>query len=99
VRQFYNAAAMDETLTTIPAYFDGEKIQLRVPYTLQPNAALLVTVLETPAPEPPAVNSAENERIKRFLSLKGIFKDDPEFDAAMEYLDQAWKQWTPPDFA
>jgi hypothetical protein len=40
---------MDTVLTTIPAHFDGETIRLDVPFTLEPNARLLVTVLD-PAP-------------------------------------------------
>ena len=84
---------MDETLTTIPAYFDGKKIQLRVPYTLQPNSELLVTVLKRPE-----TDLERQTKLHRLFALKGIFKDDPEFDDAMEYLDKAWKQRTPPDF-
>ncbi len=35
-----------KTLTTVPAHFDGKKIQLDVPVTLEPNARLLVTILD-----------------------------------------------------
>lgn len=41
---------MDHVLTTIPAHFDGQTIQLDVPVVLEPNARLLVTVLGPPAP-------------------------------------------------
>jgi ribosomal protein S10 len=85
---------LDETLTTIPAYFDGEQIRLRVPFVLPTNANLLVTVLEKP--------QADGERAKkiaRFLKLKGIYKNDQAFDEAMDYLDKAWKAWQPTDFA
>jgi len=85
---------MDETLTTIPAYFDGEHIRLKVPYVLQPNSKLLVTVLEQPKTDP-----EYQAKLQRLFALAGIFKDDPEFDAAMDYLDKAWKEWTPPDSA
>ena len=85
--EFYNVDVMDETLTTIPAYFDGEHIRLRVPYVLQPNAPLLVTVLAQPESD-----SERQAKLQRLFALKGIFKNDPEFDAAMEYLDTAWKQ-------
>ena len=37
---------MDHVLTTIPAHFDGNEIVLDVPVTLEPNARLLVTILD-----------------------------------------------------
>lgn len=37
---------MDRVLTTIPAHFDGNEIVLDVPVTLEPNARLLVTILD-----------------------------------------------------
>lgn len=37
------------------------------------------------------------QRLNDFLSLAGALKDDPEFDAALEYLDKAWRQWKPGD--
>lgn len=37
---------MDQLLTTIPAHFDGTEIKLDVPIRLEPNARLLVTVLD-----------------------------------------------------
>lgn len=42
---------MDHILTTIPAHFDGNEIVLDVPVTLEPNARLLVTILD-PADAP-----------------------------------------------
>lgn len=41
---------MDRLLTTIPAHYDGENIQLDVPVTLEPNARLLVTILDPAEP-------------------------------------------------
>jgi hypothetical protein len=38
---------MDHVLTTIPAHFDGNEIVLDVPVTLEPNARLLVTILDS----------------------------------------------------
>jgi hypothetical protein len=40
---------MDHVLTTIPAHFDGTEIKLDVPVRLEPNARLLVTILDTEA--------------------------------------------------
>ena len=85
---------LEETLTTIPAYYDGEQIRLRVPFVLQPNTNLLVTVLEKPQ-----ANDERAAKIARFLALKGIYKNDTAFDEAMDYLDNAWKSWKPLDFA
>lgn len=38
---------MERVLTTIPAHFDGNEIVLDVPMTLEPNARLLVTILDS----------------------------------------------------
>lgn len=35
--------------------------------------------------------------LQSFLSLRGVLQDDPEFDTAIEYLRQAWQEWTPPN--
>lgn len=35
--------------------------------------------------------------LEQFLALRGALKDDQEFDAAIEFLDQAWQEWTIPD--
>ncbi len=35
--------------------------------------------------------------LEKFLSLRGILKDDQEFDDAITYLDQAWQEWTLPN--
>lgn len=32
--------------------------------------------------------------LDKFLALRGVLKDDQEFDAAMAHLDQAWQEWT-----
>ena len=45
---------MERVLTTIPAHFDGNEIVLDVPMTLEPNARLLVTILD-PNQAPPAL--------------------------------------------
>lgn len=39
---------MEHLLTTVPAHFDGQEIKLDVPVTLQPNARLLVVILDQP---------------------------------------------------
>jgi len=36
---------MSQTLTTIPAHFDGQQIQFDVEVELKPNTRLLVTIL------------------------------------------------------
>jgi hypothetical protein len=36
---------MSQVLTTIPAHFDGQKIQLDTDIELKPNARLLITIL------------------------------------------------------
>ena len=38
---------MEQLLTTIPAHFDGREIVLDAPITLEPNARLLVTILDS----------------------------------------------------
>lgn len=35
-----------KTLTTVPAHYDGKEIKLDVPFLLEPNTRLLITVLE-----------------------------------------------------
>jgi len=35
--------------------------------------------------------------LDNFLALRGIYKDDPEFDNAITYLNQGWEQWTQPE--
>ena len=35
-----------KTLQTVPAHFDGKEIKLDVPISLEPNARLLVTILD-----------------------------------------------------
>lgn len=34
--------------------------------------------------------------LEQFLALRGVVQDDNDFDAAMEFLDQAWHTWTTP---
>jgi hypothetical protein len=36
---------MNQVLTTVPAHFDGQQIQLDVNVQLKPNARLLITIL------------------------------------------------------
>jgi antitoxin component of MazEF toxin-antitoxin module len=42
-------------------------------------------------------NTLRLERIDKFLRLRGALANNPAFDKAMEYLERAWKAWTPPD--
>jgi len=32
--------------------------------------------------------------LDQFLALRGVLKDDEDFDKALEYLEQAWQAWT-----
>jgi len=32
--------------------------------------------------------------LDQFLALRGALRDDPDFDNALEYLNQAWQAWT-----
>ncbi|MCS6847732.1 MAG: hypothetical protein RMN52_08465 [Anaerolineae bacterium] len=88
---------MSATLVTIPARFDGEQIRLDVPYPLEPNTVLLVTILDKP------ITSSQAQRpaafMDDFLSLRGIFDGDAGFDDATRYLERAWQSWNPSDFA
>ena len=34
--------------------------------------------------------------LENFLALRRTLKDDQGFDAAVEYLNQAWQEWTLP---
>jgi len=39
--------------------------------------------------------------LDQFLTLRGALQEDDAFDAAMEFLDQAWQSWamfTPSQF-
>ncbi|MCP4420098.1 MAG: hypothetical protein GY805_26130 [Chloroflexi bacterium] len=36
-----------KTLQTVPAHFDGKEIKLDVPILLEPNARLLITILDS----------------------------------------------------
>jgi len=38
------------------------------------------------------------KRLDAFLALSGVFADDEEFDRAMEYMEQAWKEYKPEEF-
>ena len=70
---------------TMSAHFDGEKIQLDEPYNLEPNTALLVTIL----PSPTHSGSAEEEERQDWLrlSLHGLVAaygdDEPEYTIDM----------------
>ena len=37
--------------------------------------------------------------IKHFLALRGVLRDDDDFDSALALLNQAWKEWTQPPSA
>ena len=37
--------------------------------------------------------------LDHFLALRGTLEDDQEFDTAIEFLNQAWKEWTEPNSA
>ena len=70
---------------TLPAHFDGEKILLDEPYKLEPNTALLVTIL----PSPMHRESAEEEERQDWLrlSMQGLAAaygdDEPEYTIDM----------------
>ena len=32
--------------------------------------------------------------LDQFLALRGALEDDPEFDSAIEFLNEAWQEWT-----
>lgn len=34
--------------------------------------------------------------LDQFLALRGALENDPEFDTALEFLNQAWQEWTIP---
>ena len=35
--------------------------------------------------------------LDQFLALRGALEDDQEFDTAIEFLNQAWQEWTEPN--
>lgn len=35
--------------------------------------------------------------LDQFLALRAVLKNDQEFDVAIEFLNQAWQKWQPPD--
>jgi hypothetical protein len=35
-----------KTLTTLPAHYDGKEIKLDVPFSIEPNTRLLITILD-----------------------------------------------------
>jgi antitoxin component of MazEF toxin-antitoxin module len=35
--------------------------------------------------------------LEQFLALRGALENDQEFDTALEFLNQAWQEWTVPD--
>jgi antitoxin component of MazEF toxin-antitoxin module len=37
--------------------------------------------------------------LDQFLALRGVLEDDLEFDSAIEFLNQAWQEWQPPNSA
>jgi|GEM_PF-6944301 len=80
---------MDEILTTLPAYFDGENIRLRKPFAIRPHTNLLVTILDAPSQD-----AAYQNKVDRFLALEGFYENDPQFDQAIDELNKAWDTWT-----
>jgi len=49
---------MEQLLTTVPAHFDGQTIKLDVPVNLEPNARLLVVILDQPQAQQAWVQAA-----------------------------------------
>lgn len=35
--------------------------------------------------------------LDQFLALRGVLKNDQEFDGAIKFLNQAWQEWQPPN--
>jgi antitoxin component of MazEF toxin-antitoxin module len=35
--------------------------------------------------------------LDQFLALRGALENDPEFDTAIEFLNQAWQEWQTPN--
>lgn len=66
---------MDRLLTTIPAHYDGENIQLDVPIALEPNARLLVTIL---APAEPTAELVYAMMSASAASLARIWDNDED---------------------
>ena len=65
---------------------------IRLPEKLRPlygRHARLIMLFDEAAP------SAETSALDKLRSLRGAYRDDPEFDAAMQDIDQAWQAWTP----
>jgi hypothetical protein len=65
--------AMDHVLTTIPAHFDGTEIKLDVPVRLEPNARLLVTILD-----PEAASLVYDVMAASTASLSQIWDNDED---------------------
>ena len=70
---------------TMSAHFDGEKIQLDEPYTLEPNTALVVTILPSPIHSGDAEEEERQDWLR--LSLHGLAAaygdDEPEYTIDM----------------
>ena len=39
-------------------------------------------------------NTLQLTPLDRFLELRGVWADDGEFEAATQYLERTWQQWT-----
>ncbi len=37
--------------------------------------------------------------LEKFLALRGVWVEDSGFDEAVEFLEQAWQEWTPVESA
>jgi len=38
---------------------------------------------------------SEMSAVGKLRALRGVFRDDPDFDAAMQEMDKAWQAWQP----
>ncbi|MGH8498840.1 MAG: hypothetical protein ACRERV_08560 [Methylococcales bacterium] len=42
-----------------------------------------------------AVPGDETSAINKLRGLRGAYRDDPDFDAAMRDIDESWQAWKP----
>ena len=52
------------------------------------HARLILLLEETPL-------DSDQSAIGKLRALRGVFRDDPDFDAAMQDIDKAWQAWQP----
>ncbi len=71
---------------TLPAHFDGTQIVLDVPYELQPDTALTVTVLSESVKDE---ERADWARLGRYNLAAAYGDDEPE------YTESDIKKWNP----